>query len=393
MKEKFSLAIQKMKRKDFLDDVIREKTAEISELSSEAVTLRKKNGVRTGTELDLKIYQINAKKATIEKLIAKCKAEIKILKGEIADLLVECYVLAEKPEHKAKVEAAVYHAFEGKQKLVNDKDAGGIWGDCDIIGAIVTHDKKKKKTTAKLVSAGIVDCSGAYIRRPKIYVYDYDKKQEEGIFHPETNEYKTRVKPGKDHKVLDYIKDVYFNANLIVLAVIIALYAGFSIWATASGFAVRCFSPFYYTMPTTLAIAFGLYTLATLKTGEKGGLSDMLPLGAILTSLVAFGCSFGYPSVIRASVFPIAMLVYGVVAIFLRVKKGGYGEGSQNFDLALTVFLGVVLGMIFRRISLAPRAYWLTALVIFGVIFFVGGCFSVARPSEKIGKIGKWYRF
>ena len=37
MKEKFSLAIQKMKRKDFLDDFIREKTLESSELSSEAL--------------------------------------------------------------------------------------------------------------------------------------------------------------------------------------------------------------------------------------------------------------------------------------------------------------------------------------------------------------------
>jgi hypothetical protein len=74
MKEIFSQAIQKMKRKDFLDDIVREKTAEISEISAEVAVMRKKNGSRTGTELDLKIFQSNAKKAEIEKLISKCKA-------------------------------------------------------------------------------------------------------------------------------------------------------------------------------------------------------------------------------------------------------------------------------------------------------------------------------
>ena len=84
MKEIFSQAIQKMKRKDFLDDVIREKTAEASAISGEAAKLRKKNGSRTGNELDLKIYQLNARKSTIEKLIAKCKTEIKALKPIMA---------------------------------------------------------------------------------------------------------------------------------------------------------------------------------------------------------------------------------------------------------------------------------------------------------------------
>ena len=63
MKELFSQAIQKMKRKDFLDDVVREKTAEGNALTQDLSVLRKKNGARTGSELDLKIYQINYQRA------------------------------------------------------------------------------------------------------------------------------------------------------------------------------------------------------------------------------------------------------------------------------------------------------------------------------------------
>ena len=81
MKEIFSQAIQKMKRKDFLDDIVREKTAEISDITADVAVWRKKNGVKTGTELDIKIFQANAKKAELEKLISKCKAEVKTRVG------------------------------------------------------------------------------------------------------------------------------------------------------------------------------------------------------------------------------------------------------------------------------------------------------------------------
>ena len=80
MKELYGTAIQKMKRKDFLDDIIREKTVEESNITQEGAVLRKKNGRQTGTDYDLRIYQLNMKKASISKLITKCKVEIKNLK-------------------------------------------------------------------------------------------------------------------------------------------------------------------------------------------------------------------------------------------------------------------------------------------------------------------------
>ena len=220
MKEIFSQAIQKMKRKDFLDDIVREKTAEISEITAEVAVWRKKNGGKAGTELDIKIFQANAKKAELEKLISKCKAEIKTLKAEILELLTDCYAKTDKPEIIAKIESAAYHAFEGKIKLLSDKEAGGLWGDCEIIGAIVTHDKKKKNTTAKLVNAGAVNSTGLLIKRPKIYVYVYDKKQEEGILFPENDSFKTRAKQKKENKFVRFIKKHKILSFIIALTVV-----------------------------------------------------------------------------------------------------------------------------------------------------------------------------
>ena len=144
MKELYGTAIQKMKRKDFLDDIIREKTVEESNITQEVAVLRKKNGRQTGTDYDLRIYQLNMKKASISKLITKCKVEIKNLKQEILDILVECYAKADLPENRQKVKSALNHAFGGKMELLTADDVGGIWGDCEIVGAVTTQDKKRK---------------------------------------------------------------------------------------------------------------------------------------------------------------------------------------------------------------------------------------------------------
>ena len=391
MKEIFSQAIQKMKRKDFLDDVIREKTAEASAISGEAAKLRKKNGSRTGNELDLKIYQLNARKSTIEKLIAKCKTEIKALKSEIVDLLTDCYPLCDKPENKAKVDSAIYHAFEGKAKIVTDKEAGGIWGDCDIVGAIVTHDKKKKRTTAKMVKAGVVDSTGVYLKRPQIYVYDYDKKQEDGIFHPETNEYKERVKKARESKALNYIKERYINKNLIVVLSIIALYAVFSAWASIGGFASSCFGADYYRVSIPVAVGLGLYSLATLRRGKRGGYADMLPLGAVLISIVAFVSAIGYQSVIRAMLFPALALVYGVVVTALRILAekdiAEDGEGLEKY--ILSILGGVVLAFVYRNAFRAPTAYLYSLTSVIGLVCTAGAILSVAKANSYIGRVGK----
>ena len=386
MKEIFSQAIQKMKRKDFLDDIVREKTAEISEISAEVAVWRKKNGGKAGTELDIKIFQANAKKAELEKLISKCKAEVKTLKAEILELLTDCYAKTDKPEIIAKIESAAYHAFEGKIKLLSDKEAGGLWGDCEIIGAIVTHDKKKKNTTAKLVCAGAVNSTGLLIKRPKIYVYAYDKKQEEGILFPENDSFKTRAKQKKESKILKYISSTYLNQNVYYALGFVVLYAIFAIWAAVGGFASKTFGELQLRYPIAIGIILGIFTLSTLKTAKKGGIADILPLVAIDISIVAFCCAFAYTSVLRAMFFPLVLFGYGVIATILRCVWGEENGEKSSAELLLSVATGICLALIFRKLGRTPLSYWVTVVCVLGACFSASSVFAILKRKEDVGK-------
>ncbi len=386
MKEIFSQAIQKMKRKDFLDDVVREKTAENTQISAEVALLRKKNGSRTGTELDLKIFQANAKKAETEKLISKCKAEAKTLKAEILELLTDCYAKADKPELVAKVEAAAYHAFDGKIKLLSDKEAGGLWGDCEIIGAVITHDKKKKNTTAKLVTSGAVNSTGMLIKRPKIYVYVYDKKQEEGILLPENDSFKARAKQKKESKFLKHLASTYLNDNVYLSLGAVLLYAVFSIWAVVGGFASATFGELQVRHPLVIGLVLSIFTLATLKTAKRGGIADFLPLAAIDISLVAFCCAFGYTSVVRAMLFPVILFVYGLIAILLRYKWGGEGGEKTSLEYLIPIALGFMLALMFKKVGRTPTAYWVTLLSVIGAVAITASALSVIKRATKLGR-------
>ena len=385
MKEIFSQAIHKMKRKDFLDDIVREKTAEISEIVAEVASLRKKNGVRTGTDLDLKIFQANAKKAEIEKLISKCKAEVKALKAEILELLTDCYAKTDKPEYKAKIEAAAYHAFDGKIKLLSDKEVGGLWGDCEIIGAIITHDKRKKNTTAKLVNAGAVNSTGMLLKRPKIYVYVYDKKQEEGILLPENDSFKTRAKQKKESKFLKYISSTYLNDNVYFALGCVLLYSIFAIWAAVGGFATTLYGELQIRYPLALGLCLGIITLTTLKTAKKGGIADFLPIIAIDVAIVSFACSFGYENVLRALLFPIILFVYGVIALLMRYKWGSEASGKTSLEYVLPIIAGILVMLVFKKMGRAPKSYWVTALCTFSAIFIASAVLSILKRKTKIG--------
>ncbi len=393
MKEIFSQAIQKMKRKDFLDDIVREKTAEISEITADVAVWRKKNGVKTGTELDIKIFQANAKKAELEKLISKCKAEVKTLKAEILELLTDCYAKTDKPEIIAKIESAAYHAFDGKIKLLSDKEAGGLWGDCEIIGAIITHDKKKKNTTAKLVNAGAVNSQGVLLKRPKIYVYAYDKKREEGILLPENDSFKTRAKQKKENKLLKYFANTYLNDNVYFALACVVLYAVFSIWAAVGGFASVLYGELQIRYPLVIGLCLGIFTLLTLTSAKKGGIADFLPLVAIDVSLVAFGCAFGYSNVLRAMLFPVILFVYGVVAIALRYKFGKEESEKTALEYLLPVILGILLALVFKKMGRAYTAYWASVLCTLGVAFIAGAVLSIHKRKSKIGRQGRAVAF
>lgn len=391
MKEKFAKAVHKMKRKDFLDDFIREKSAEENRLTEEAAELRKKNGKKVGSDIDLRIFQINMRKAEIFKNIAKCKAEIKTLKTEILDLLTDCYALAEKPENKAKIESACYHAFEGKVKILSDKDAGGIMGDCKIVGAIITHDKKKRRTTAKLVKAGAKNSQGKLLQAPEIVVYDYDKKQEDGIYRDETNEFKKKLRFKKQNLAISYLKETYIQKNSLYALSVTAIYAVFALWSAIGGFGQAVFSSLQLRFSAVLITLLGLFSITTLKKGQKGGVCDIIPLTAIGISLVAFSCLFAY-DILRGILFPLGLLIYGVTAIILRAKfVDEEGKNEENtIYFALSTVLGCLFVAVFKTMSSAYFAYWLTAICIIGVIAVLSAVGCVLNRGTNKVKIYKY---
>ena len=75
----------------------------------------------------------------------------------------------------------------------------------------------------------VVNSLGTVTLRPQIVVYDYDKKQEEGVFRKEDDSFKTRTKQPKPHPNLEYFKEVY-SAKTIIFSVLIAIiYSAFAI--------------------------------------------------------------------------------------------------------------------------------------------------------------------
>lgn len=384
MKLMYNQAVQKIKRKDFLDDVVREKTAEDKALNQELTGLRKTNGKGAGVDNDLKIVQINAKRADIDKLVTKCKAEIKTLKADILELLSQCYAMTDSPEIISKINSATYHAFDGKIKLVSDKEAGGIMGDCDIVGAIVTHDKTKKNTTAQLVKAGVASSNGVITKRPAIFVYDYDKKQEEGIFHPETNSFRIKIKQKKQNPVAKYLKQVYGNINTVYSLCFALIFAIFSVWTAIGGFG-NSFGEIQLRYSAVIGFFLGAYTLATLKKSKRGGLADTIPLTALLVSIVSFACAFARGGW-RAFIFPTVTFTYSVVALVLRAtsKKD---DQTEERGYVISVALGVILAFTFRYMSSVGVAYRVTAMAIFGGLSAVGAVLSIIKRNDGVSKI------
>ena len=392
MKELYGTAIQKMKRKDFLDDIIREKTVEESNITQEVAVLRKKNGRQTGTDYDLRIYQLNMRKASISKLIAKCKVEIKNLKQEILDILVECYAKADLPENRQKVKSALNHAFGGKMELLTAEDVGGIWGDCEIVGAVTTQDKKRKNTIAKTVKAGARNFNGRLVKKPQIVVYDYDKKKPSGEYRAENDAFKEQLKKKKTPRFIRYVSETYGNENTVFACFLALLYAVFTISAGVIGFLEGMTSFAHLRYGVAIPLLLGTFTLLTLKTGKRGGVCDFLPFASILIGIIGLVSSLvWFKNIFRGLIFPVALLSYGVVAIILRAILGEEREGEEEkLNVIAILFAGVILAFIFKMISNTHTVYWGFFVGVVGVFVLITTILAFANlKSEKDEKY--WY--
>lgn len=387
MKELYGTAIQKMKRKDFLDDIIREKTVEESNITQEVAVLRKKNGRQTGTDYDLRIYQLNMKKASISKLITKCKVEIKNLKQEILDILVECYAKADLPENRQKVKSALNHAFGGKMELLTAEDVGGIWGDCEIVGAVTTQDKKRKNTIAKTVKAGARNFNGRLVKKPQIVVYDYDKKKPSGEYRAENDSFKAQLKKNKTPASIRYFGETYANKNTVYAFLIALLYAGFAVTAGIFGFVEGITSSAHLRYGLIIPVLLGTFTLLTLKSGKRGGICDFVPLTAIFIGCVGLTTSLiWFTNLIRGLVFPVGLIGYGIVAIILRGTKGATKEGEEEkIGVLVSLFVGEILAFIFKMITVAPLAYWVSFVVLIGSYVIIATILAISNRNEEKG--------
>ena len=138
--------------------------------------------------------------------------------------------------------------------------------------------------------------------------------------------------------------------------------------------------------PIVIGLMLGLFTLATLKTAKKGGLADFLPIVAIDTSIVAFGCAFAYSNLLRAMLFPAILLVYGLIAVFLRYKWGSENGEKTSLEYVIPVVLGVLLAFVFKKFGRAPMAYWITALSVFGAGVITAAVLTIVKRGTKFAK-------
>ncbi|MBO4323267.1 MAG: hypothetical protein J5836_01250 [Clostridia bacterium] len=163
-----------IKKIEFLNSVVKEKTERLSKIEKDLALSRKKNGKTA--ELDIYIYQANMKIAAVKKEISVCKKEIKALKEKIAEELVVLYAENGAYKDKVNIRELFSKVYEGKAHIVDEydcKEAVALFG-------VATKDKKSDGKPALLIKAGINTSMGKVVKKPEIAVYEYTKKLIDG---------------------------------------------------------------------------------------------------------------------------------------------------------------------------------------------------------------------
>lgn len=416
VKALFAETVKKMKRLDFLSDFVRRKTEEKNKISDEVAVFRKKNGKIGNNEYDIYIFQSNAKISEIEKSIEKCKIEMKALKGVISSGLRECYAKTPDPDFIRRVELAYKHVFGEKNRLVTTSDAGGIFGDTKIVGAVVTHDKTKRCAVKECVRAGERNQAGRLTAKPEIIVWDFDKNKTEGEFRIEDDGFKSELEKRRSSELKNFSKETFskpvVTVSLTFAAVIslfLVLFAASKVTSNISGGRFML----YFIIGVVLVTAFSVPAVLSAKAASA---IDGAGILAFVLSVVT-GVIYGVTSPNERLILPCFLLVYSV-AIFvsrfvLRKKEkivfSTYSELSfaavgvflafmiSEFDTetvfqtatsaityfsAVAVSLGFGVGSLFYKKVDCRRYGFLSA--IFGVAFASAASFLANGLAEQI---------
>ena len=164
---------REVKKIEFLNAVIKEKTETVKNLKRELAVKRKKNGV--GAEQDLYIYQANAKISAEEKGIESCKKELKILKEKIGEELTAKYAEELGYKERVKLREEFNKIYEGKAEIVGEEEK-----EVTALFGVATKDKSKRDTLALMIKAGVKTSTGRLIKKPQVAVYEYSKTRTDG---------------------------------------------------------------------------------------------------------------------------------------------------------------------------------------------------------------------
>ncbi len=392
--ELFTLTVKKMKRLDFISDFIRRKTSEKNKLSEEVAVYRKKNGKIKNNEYDIYIYQLNAKISEIEKSVEKCKIEAKALRGEISEGLRECYAKSPDADFLKRTERAYKHVYGDKSFLLGYGEAGGIFGETKIVGAVVTHDKSKRCAVKECVSAGEKNQAGRITSKPRIIVWDYDKSKPEGEFRPEDDSFKAELKKRKKSELSRYAAEV-FTKPLVWSAIVVALVVS-ALFAlcVVSGLTENVVSERFVSLFAVFAVVSSAFAAVAAVKAVPSSFIDGAGVAAFVFSLCS-GAVYAVVEPIMIAFLPAYTFVLSAVIFILRFclrKKVKTGANILCYvAIGGGVFLAVLLdGLVKNPDSLSLYETIAAAAVYFSVLAFglTGVIYSIAKRKGKLAACG-----
>ncbi len=393
MKELFNETVSKIKRYDFLTGFSKRKTAEKADMTARVATLRKRNGKVGNKDLDLEIFQINAKISDVEKTIDKCKIEIKNIKKDVADSLRECYAKADSPDFLRRVQKAYDHVFDGKTTLVSLNEAGGLFGKAKIVGAVVTHDKSKKCMVKECVLAGEKNQSGKIVSRPEVIVYDYDLKKPEGELRIEDDTFKRVLEKRQSSELTVFVKETYTEKVVLPSILFTALVVAILGFLFGTKLYSGMFGNLFYGFAAIGAVALVGFSVVGIAREQKGSVVDAAGLSAFLIAVFTAPVMIVVTGVTAKIAIPIFLACYSIVLFIVRFKlRNEERTGNLNYTL-LFVFAGAFLGAAFRIVAknVYPVSVYGKAFAwgVFGIVSLVGVVLSisvfVSKKKEKSG--------
>lgn len=371
VKALFAETVKKMKRLDFLGDFVRRKTEEKNRISEEVAVFRKKNGKIRNNEYDIYIFQSNAKISEIEKSIEKCKIEMKALKGVISAGLRECYAKAPDADFIRRVELAYKHVFGEKNRLVTPGEAGGIFGDTKIVGAVVTHDKTKRCAVKECVRAGEKNQAGRLTAKPEIVVWDFDKTKTEGEFRAEDDTFKVELEKRRTSELKLFTKETFTKPVVAVSFAVAAVISLFLVLFAVSGITSKISDErfmLYFIVGAALTAAFSVPAVLSQRAASA---IDGAGLTAFILSVVT-GVIYGLNSQGVRLVLPCFLFAYSIAAFVSRFalrkkSKISFSAPGEIVFVCVGVFAAFLISefdaeSIFQTVTVAAAYFFSVAV-------------------------------